>query len=1077
MKFFTLLFTVSLAVACSVKLKAQAISESFTDITTLSGSGWVMNNLSTPVGTAPNWFQGAVGVFAANTPTGYIGANFNNVTGANTISNWLITPSRTLKNGDVISFYTKSRQNFADRLQVCMSTNGTSTNVGTTNASVGDFTNLLMDINSSLAATGYPNTWTQYSYTVTGLSGPTGGRFAFRYYLASGGPTGTDSDYIGIDDFVYTPVATCTTTPFAGTITGPSTATVGAGYSWTVSPTTGNVQWYVSTSASHTSTLNAIPGTTTAITPTLYPNSAGPAYLTVIASSPGCVSDTSNSYFPVNVIYPGDDVCNATPLALGTSTVQYSVFGASTQIGEVVPPSTGTPSWGNSNLDNTRWFTFVAPASGHVSVQSPDFDTQLAIWQASSCGGLLSPTTAVLISASDDDQDYTTHGGVRYSSYLTAGCLTPGATYYIQLDSYDPAISTDMTRVIVLDLGTTGSPAFAGTISGPTAITTGSSYSWTITPTAGNLQWYASSSPSHTSALNVINNVTTAITPTIGPGMGGTFYLSVIASVPGCPSDTSNIYFQINATSSMPGDDVCSALPLSLGTSTVQYTVFGASTQVDEVAPPVATSTATTGWDDTTLNNTRWFTFVAPASGYVSVQSPDFDTKLAVWKASSCGDLQSATSTATFIAGNDDDANYIAHGGVHFSSYVKAACLTPGATYYIQLDSYDPAVSGNMTRVIILDMGAPLNTSFTGLSSNYCIGASNTTTFTPAVSGGVFTVNSNTTVVTSFSISSVGTSTVTYSIYGCKTNSFVTVNALPVVTANATSNAVCSGGQTTLTGGGASSYTWTGGINNGVAFTPTNSATYTVTGTSASGCVNTATTLISVVSTPTVTASASNPVICEGSTTTLNAAGATTYTWTGGAVNGTPFSPLVTASYTVSANASGCPGTYTAVTTVTVNPAPYVEANSNSVLLCVGQTAALTLNGTAISYSLNTITTSTSVVISPTTTTTYTISGTGSNGCSSVIMFTQNVSVCTGVTTLSKSDENYFAAYPNPNNGSFSVKSAKEQVVTITNELGQVIRTIELTSASNYEASVNGLVSGIYFIMTPSVKYKLVVTQ
>jgi hypothetical protein len=88
---------------------------------------------------------------------------------------------------------------FSDRLQVRMSTNGDSSDVGTTSTSVGDFTELLLDINPDLTHTGYPNAWTPY--TVTVLTGPQSftGRFAFRYFVPNGGPMGTNSDYIGID--------------------------------------------------------------------------------------------------------------------------------------------------------------------------------------------------------------------------------------------------------------------------------------------------------------------------------------------------------------------------------------------------------------------------------------------------------------------------------------------------------------------------------------------------------------------------------------------------------------------------------------------------------------------------------------------------------------------------------------------------------------------------------------------------------------------------------------------------------------------------------------------------------------
>jgi len=65
-----------------------------------------------------------------------------------------------------------------------------------------------------------------------------------------------------------------------------------------------------------------------------------------------------------------------------------------------------------------------------------------------------------------------------------------------------------------------------------------------------------------------------------------------------------------------------------------------------------------------------------------------------------------------------------------------------------------------------------------------------------------------------------------------------TVNALPVVVANATATTVCSGDNVTLTGSGASSYTWDNGVTDGVAFSPSTTTTYTVTGTDGNNCSN-----------------------------------------------------------------------------------------------------------------------------------------------------------------------------------------------------------------------------------------------
>lgn len=155
-----------------------------------------------------NWFQGNTGVFDAQAgPTNsYLSANFNNTSGAGTISNWAITPTRTFSDGDTFTFHTRTVDSpqFADRLQVRLSTNGSSSDVGATATSVGDFTSLLPDIDSTLVSNGYPDAWTQYVLTLSGLGGPTSGRIAFRYFVTDAGPDGSNSNYIGIDTLTIT---------------------------------------------------------------------------------------------------------------------------------------------------------------------------------------------------------------------------------------------------------------------------------------------------------------------------------------------------------------------------------------------------------------------------------------------------------------------------------------------------------------------------------------------------------------------------------------------------------------------------------------------------------------------------------------------------------------------------------------------------------------------------------------------------------------------------------------------------------------------------------------------------------
>ena len=192
------------------------MTEGFNDITSLPG--WFMKNNSSPLGTI-GWFQGNTTVFSAQAgpANSYIAANFNNTSGTGTISDWLLTPSLTLQNGAQLTFWTRteSSQAFADRLQVRMSTNGSSTNVGSSATDLGDFTTLLLDINPTYATSGYPNDWAQFTVNISGIGSPTAGRLAFRYFVENGGPSGINSDYIGIDtvNFNCSPTPTPTPTP------------------------------------------------------------------------------------------------------------------------------------------------------------------------------------------------------------------------------------------------------------------------------------------------------------------------------------------------------------------------------------------------------------------------------------------------------------------------------------------------------------------------------------------------------------------------------------------------------------------------------------------------------------------------------------------------------------------------------------------------------------------------------------------------------------------------------------------------------------------------------------------------
>ena len=85
--------------------------------------------------------------------------------------------------------------------------------------------------------------------------------------------------------------------------------------------------------------------------------------------------------------------------------------------------------------DETVWFKFKAPPSGSVIVstesipQSGNFDTQLAMYETVDS----SSYKFFKLIVSDDDNG---NNGLGYNSVFSYSGLTPGATYYIQVDGY-----------------------------------------------------------------------------------------------------------------------------------------------------------------------------------------------------------------------------------------------------------------------------------------------------------------------------------------------------------------------------------------------------------------------------------------------------------------------------------------------------------------------------------------------------------------------------------------------------------------------------------------------------------------
>jgi len=134
-------------------------------------------------------------------------------------------------------------------------------------------------------------------------------------------------------------------------------------------------------------------------------------------------------------------------------------------------------------------------------------------------------------------------------------------------------------------------------------------------------------------------------------------------------------------------DNACDAIMVIVDDPAISADNLLATVQTNEVVPPDGTScTSNDGWCEgpSQVDNSIWYSFIAPAGGAVSISTcagaNSFDTQLAIWQASDC----SVFGTFTFIAGNDDGVGCV----TDYTSTLNVNGLTPGDTFLLQLDGY-----------------------------------------------------------------------------------------------------------------------------------------------------------------------------------------------------------------------------------------------------------------------------------------------------------------------------------------------------------------------------------------------------
>jgi PKD repeat protein len=243
--------------------------------------------------------------------------------------------------------------------------------------------------------------------------------------------------------------------------------------------------------------------------------------------------------------------------------------------------------------------------------------------------------------------------------------------------------------------------------------------------------------------------------------------------------------------------------------------------------------------------------------------------------------------------------------------------------------------------------------------------------------------------------------TISYSTGGAKNISLTVQNACGTATSSATvtvnipSNAnagadqtVCLNSVNVQVNGTPAGGTWSGtNVTTAGVFTPSQAGTFSLIYAVGSGnCVGKDTMVMTVNPLPNLSVTSPNP-ICIGSSTTLTASGANTYSWspaTGlNATTGTTVtaSPTLTTTYTITGTNTTTNCSATTSTTVTVNPLPVVSADADQTLC--NQPIPFTLTGTPTGGTWSGQNTTTAGVFTPNGTGTFQViyTYTNANNC------------------------------------------------------------------------------------------------
>ena len=550
--------------------------------------------------------------------------------------------------------------------------------------------------------------------------------------------------------------------------------------------------------------------------------------------------------------------------------------------------------------------------------------------------------------------------------------------------------SSTTTYTVVSGVGTCTSSAIATVSISPaitisitpsnTTICLGESVSLSSSG-AGPFTWTASVGANPASAATVTVTPTSTTTYTVLSGTGSCTASAVATvSIGATPA--------INITPS--NTTICLGESVSLSSTGTGPFTWTASTGTNPASAANVTVTPTSNTTYTVLSGTGACTTTAIAT--VSI-SPTLSINITPSNTIIC--LGENTTLSSSGAG---PFVWTASTGTNPASAANVTVTPSTNTTYTVLSGTGACTAQAVATVSITPS---LSISITPASTIICNGQSTNLSVVGSTGPFVWTASAGANPTPTGTVTVTPTTSTTYTVLAgtgaCTATAISTVSVSPTLTITITPSvsAICLGSGTTLTAGGATSYTWIPSLTTtpSLSVSPTTTTTYSLIGTDGV-CVNGTTATVSVISLTTNISASSNSYCIGGAPVTLTGSGATTYSWSGtglSSTSGTTVSatPSVTTVYSVTGTTSGCTSTQTI--SVAVPPMGTITATANNTLICIGGTGStLTANG-ANTYTWSPgLMNNDTVAVNPITTTSYTVAGQTAAGC---IMFPAVVTV------------------------------------------------------------------------------------